>query len=120
MSLTLRVAAAVLTSLPLVALHAAPALGDSPVCAPQQTLFYCVTTNQKVLALCYDGTQVGYQFGKLNKVPDLQFSKPKADAATYQWSGMGSVMRYSVQLSRGNTHYTVFSESVRSPDGESM
>ncbi|MGL4448671.1 MAG: hypothetical protein ACRCYV_02025, partial [Aeromonas sp.] len=46
--------------------------------------------------------------------------KPKADAATYQWSGMGSVMRYSVQLSRGNTHYTVFSESVRSPDGESM
>ncbi|WP_020393703.1 hypothetical protein [Thiolinea disciformis] len=78
-------------------------------CVGGKTLFFCNTkTANKQIELCDAGKTINYSFGKKGKKPELAISIPRAQASTYQWSGVGRWMSYSVDVPNNGYVYNVF------------
>lgn len=76
-----------------------------------KTIFSCTTTKGKTVEVCDAGEKIQYSFGKKGAAPEMALAVPRAAATTYQWSGIGRSMTYSVQIPNGRTLYEVFSSA---------
>jgi len=72
------------------------------------TIFSCVTTNNKKLEVNSFDKYIEYKFGQYLKNPELALSVPRDQASTWQWNGVGRDMSYSVTVPNGAYNYTVF------------
>ena len=72
------------------------------------TIFACVTTNNKKIEVNSFDQYVEYKFGQYLKNPELALSVPRDQASTWQWNGVGRDMSYSVTVPNGAYNYTVF------------
>jgi len=72
------------------------------------TIFSCTTSNNKIIQVCDAKKSISYTFGRTNQ-PELSISVPRNRASTYQWSGFGRNMNYTVNIPNGSTTYRVFS-----------
>lgn len=82
---------------------------------PSKTVFSCVTGKGKLIEVCDSGKTIDYSFGNPDSKPDIVVRKPRKEASTTQWAGMGS-MAYSVQIPNGSTTYSVFWGVTRGTD----
>lgn len=92
----------------LAILLAMPALAHAACPGGKRPVFACTTTKGKAVQVCDAGKTIAYTFGTPGATPDMALSVPRAAASTYQWSGVGAVMRYSVRIPNGETVYEVF------------
>ncbi len=74
-----------------------------------KTVFSCITAKSKLIQVCDSGKTINYSFGKLNSTPEIVVRVSRSEASTYQWSGVGRTIYYSVDVPNGNTTYSVFS-----------
>ncbi|TQR65934.1 hypothetical protein [Acinetobacter sp. RF14B] len=74
-----------------------------------QTIFQCITTNNKTIQVCDAGKNIKYSFGKINQAPELAVAVLRNKVTTYQWEGIGRYENYSVNIPNGNHLYRVFS-----------
>lgn len=75
---------------------------------PSQTIFQCITTNNKVIQVCDVGRNITYSFGKKDQTPELAIAINKDKVTTYQWEGIGRYENYSVNIPNGSNLYRVF------------
>ena len=75
---------------------------------PSKTVFSCVTGKGKLIEVCDSGKTIDYSFGNPDSKPEIVVRKPRKDASTTQWGGMGRHMSYSVEIPNGTTTYSVF------------
>jgi len=78
-------------------------------CDPgSKRLFTCQTRhNGKRIEVCDDGKTIRYSFGR-DKQPEILLKVPRDQASSYQWSGFGRAMTYSVNIPNGRFEYRVF------------
>jgi hypothetical protein len=76
-----------------------------------KTIFACTATNGKQVEVCDNGDTLEYSFGKSLAKPEKKFSINRSEASTYQYSGMGRYMTYSVEMPTGDTTYSVFTSA---------
>lgn len=85
------------------------AAGDVVACAePNQLIFSCTTTTQRVVEVCDAGDTLRYTFGRRGASPELALAIPRAAASTSQWSGVGRYETYTVNIPNGDTVYSLF------------
>jgi hypothetical protein len=72
------------------------------------TIFSCVTTNNKKIAVNSFDKYIEYKFGQDLENPELALSVPRDQASTWQWNGVGREMSYSVTVPNGAYDYIVF------------
>jgi hypothetical protein len=82
----------------------------------RKLLFSCLTANQKRISLYDAGSTIDYAFGKPNETPELSLQVPRAEASTWQWSGIGRQMNYSIEVPNGDTIYSVYWDVDRLAD----
>lgn len=73
------------------------------------TLFRCITKkNGKQIEVCDAGETINYSFGKPGKKPELALFVPRDEVTTWQWSGVGRSISYSVNIPNNDHLYRVF------------
>ncbi len=87
-------------------LVATPLLGFA--CPSKSVIFSCETVKGKMIEVCDNSSTIVYSFGKPNQKPEITVNAKRNSVTTYQWSGMGSWMSYSVNIPNGKTNYNVF------------
>jgi hypothetical protein len=85
-------------------------------CNTKEPVFSCTTTKGKYVEVCDADKVIQYSFGKKGEKPEMALSIPRAEATTYQWSGFGRNMTYSVQIPNSGTVYEVFSSTDKMSD----
>ena len=81
------------------------------------TIFFCTTAKGKQIEVCDSKKTIDYSFGKPDMTPEIVVKAPRAQAATWQWRGVGRWRSYSVDIPNGNTTYNVFwGRDALSPD----
>jgi hypothetical protein len=82
-------------------------------CEGSKTVFSCLTSKGKQIAVCDAGKTIGYSFGKPKGKPEIAVKVARNKASTFQWAGMGSSISYAVDIPNGKTTYNVFWSSDR-------
>ena len=91
----------------LFAFAAFPAQAKNTCKNGKNTLFYCVTQNNKEVEVCHDDNTLSYRFGKTNGAAEISFTKLKSEVTGYRWEGFGRNMPYYANIPNGDVTYTV-------------
>jgi len=76
--------------------------------AGSKTIFSCITQKGKQIEVCDAGKTIIYSFGNPKAKPEIVIANPRNKVSTYQWQGVGRYIHYSVEITKGNTTYSVF------------
>lgn len=69
-------------------------------------IFSCFTEKKKLIEICDATKTINYFYGKVGK-PEISIKVQRADASTFEWSGVGRWMTYGIDIPNGNTIYSV-------------
>lgn len=72
-----------------------------------ELMFCAIEDSSKMVTVTLDGSDVIYEFGNLNAVPDLTLTTPAAEVGYQPWPGVGGTIWETVTFYNGAYEYEV-------------